>query len=136
MKERMRGEIRKPVEGVDTLSAEYTGKSVLRILAELERMRVAGTTDEELRRRLFMGVRSFDRRSLDRIFRMFLREPIPDDFPPEKIASVERPKESTVTIRVHLPMPLIGRDSLVRFQGKDYLVTRHNDDRYFLKEVH
>lgn len=134
-RERETDDLTPPREGMSTLAAQYTRRSVEHILKVIQTLRHKGKSEEAIRERMQQELRQFSPFSLERLYQKSIGRAIPDDFKQENIAQLEAVKSNTIRVTVHQLPGEVQVDDLVLYRGEDWYVSWIEGKTYTLKQV-
>lgn len=126
---------KQPAEGLDTFLARLTLEVVTKVVAEIQKLRAKGTSEEDIRKRLDKELRSYDPFTRERIYRKSLGKPIQDDWNPGDVESESVPKENTLVLKVKRMPDGVRDETLVLYKGEDYTVGEVRGPSVTLKKL-
>ncbi len=126
---------KQPAEGFDTFLARLTLEVLTKVIAEIEKLRAKGTSEEDIRKKLDKELRSYDLFTRERIYRKSLGKPIEDDWKAGDVESESSPKENTLVLKVKRIPGGVGEETLVLYKGEDYTVGEVRGPSVTLKKL-
>lgn len=122
-------------EGISTLAAQLTRRQIDRIIEKIKTVRASGKPENAIEAAMAKDLHDYDAHTLTRLRQMASGVEIPDDFKPESIADSKQPKPNTVVLSFIAPPAGLKLHSLVRHQGKNWLVVAAQGTTWTLKFV-
>lgn len=122
-------------EGISTLSAQLTRRQVDRHVERIKELRAKGIPDATITAAMQKDLPDYDTHTLMRLRQLATGGEIPDDFAAASIASSKQPKPNTIELSFTSAPSEIKLHSLVRYQGKNWLVVAAQGNNWTLKFV-
>jgi len=124
-----------PPEGMGTLAAQLTLKSVNTFLEKIEQARSRGVDERELVQALQRELADYDLHTQRRLLQFADGVVIPDDFGPEAVRETVHVKPNTMQVSFNTVPEFLGQYTLVRYLGKDWLTTASDGDTFTFKAL-
>lgn len=128
-------ELKKPREGLSTLSAQFTRRYMDKVVSAVRELRQSGMTEVRIFEKMRSELRHVDDHTLRRLYDRSLDRTVPDDLTAEQVAARREIKPGTVDLELRrLELPLtIG--SIVQYEGVDWIVTQRRELTLSLKAI-
>ncbi|MGD0091579.1 MAG: hypothetical protein ABSE73_16805 [Planctomycetota bacterium] len=110
------------VEGVSTLTAQFSRRVLERIVRTIQRERARGVPDDKIARAMERDLSGYDEHSRRLLLRLASGGLLSDDFPPETVAGSEQLKSNTLLLTLTAAPSGIKTHSIVHYQGREWLV--------------
>lgn len=124
-----------PTEGINTLAAQASRQSIERIVTIVRRERERGVTEKQLSQLLARSLPDYDEHTRKLLLKLGSSPDVPDDFPPENVVASQQVKTNTVELTVKELPADITLFTLVRYQGKQWLIVNSKDKSLTLKAL-
>jgi hypothetical protein len=124
-----------PSEGINTLAAQASRQSIDRIVIIIRRERERGVTEKQLGQLLARSLPDYDEHTRKLLLKLGSSADVPDDFPLENVASSQQVKANTIELTVKELPSDITLFTLVRYQGKQWLIVNNKDKSLTLKAL-
>lgn len=131
----MTEEIFQSSEGYSTLAAQFTKKTVDKIVVLVRKLRRDGWTEKRILAQMREDLQAYPRAAVRRLYDLASDRPVPDDVTPANLVSEQEVKKNTVDVTVKVAIPGIRRDGLFQHQGAVWLVLSADRKVYRLKKL-
>ena len=122
-------------EGMGTLSAQTTRNEIDRLTTIIRKQIEKGRSGSDILNAMKQQLPDIDEHTRMRLWQLAVDENIGDDFEAENIESIEQPKPNTIKLTLTDFPPQLSFFSLVRYQGKDWVITASQGRTWILKLV-
>ena len=126
--------ISRPDQGVNTLVSELSLLRLEKTMAEVEQMRLQGSSEKAIREFIDERHRDFDQRSRTQVYRLSLGLNPKEDFAKEDLARRRQVNETTLEITLKNPNQAFPECSLVFFDKQRWAVVSKRDATLVLKK--
>ena len=128
-------ELKRPREGLSTLSAQFTRRYMDKVIAAVRELRQSGMSEVRIFDKMRAELKHVDDHTLRRLYDRSLDKTVPDDIVAGQVAARHDVKTGTVDLELHaLALPLtLG--SIVQYEGVDWVVTQRRDLKLSLKAI-
>jgi hypothetical protein len=131
----MPDEIFQSSEGFSTLAAQFTKKSVDKIVVLVRKLRRDGWTEKKILAQMQGDLQAYPKTAIRRLYDLASDKPVPDDVTPANLVSEKDVKPNTVDVTVKVAIPGIQKDGLFQHQGAVWLVLSADQKVYRLKKL-
>jgi hypothetical protein len=131
----MPDEIFQSSEGFSTLAAQFTKKSVDKIVVLVRKLRRDGWTEKKILAQMQGDLQAYPKTAIRRLYDLASDKPVPDDVTPANLVSEKDVKPNTVDVSVKVAIPGIQKDGLFQHQGAVWLVLSADQKVYRLKKL-
>lgn len=128
-------EIFQSSEGYSTLAAQWTRKSVDKIIVLVRKLRRDGWTEKKILAQMREDLQAYSRPAIQRLYDLASDKPVADDVTPANLVSETEVKKNTVDVTVKVAIPGIQKDGLFQHRGAVWLVLAVDGKVYRLKKL-
>ena len=120
-------------EGISTLAAQFTRKSVERIVGIIRRERARGVSEAALAKAMERDLGDYDEHSRKLLLRLGSGGGVADDFPSDAVTESKKPKPNTVVLTLTTAPAGVQLHSIVRYSCQEWLVSEVEGNNWTLK---
>lgn len=131
----MPDEIFQSSEGYSTLAAQFTRKTVDKIVVLVRKLRRDGWTERKILAQMREDLQAYPPAAVKRLYDLASDTPVADDVKPSNFVSETEVKKNTVDVTVKVAIPGIQKDGLFQHQGAVWLVLSADRKVYRLKKL-
>lgn len=128
-------EIFQSSEGYSTLAAQFTRKTVDKIVVLVRKLRRDGWTGRKILAQMREDLQAYPRHAVQRLYDLASDKPVPDDVTPSNFVSEKEVKKNTVDVTVKVAIPGLQKDGLFQHRGAVWLVLSADRKVYRLKKL-
>lgn len=128
-------ELKRPREGLSTLSAQFTRRYMEKVVAAVRELRDSGMSEVRIFEKMRAELKHVDEHTMRRLYDKSLNKTVPDDLVADQVASRQEIKPGTLELEMKsLTLPLtLG--SIVQYEGIDWVVTQRRGLALSLKAI-
>lgn len=131
----MPDELFAPPEGASTLAAQFSRRSVQKIVLVARSLRRDGWTERRILARMKEDLRAYPAHAVRRLYELSRDTTPPDDVRPSNLVSEEKVKEGTLRLTVKVPLPGIEAGGLLQHRGACWYVVSAAGSAYVVKSL-
>lgn len=131
----MPDEIFQSSEGFSTLAAQFTKRTVDKIVVLVRKLRRDGWTEKKILAQMNEDLRAYPKPAIRRLFDLASEKKVPNDVTPANLVSEREVKANTLEVTVKVAIPGIQKDGLFQHHGAAWLVQSVDGNTYLLKKL-
>lgn len=131
----MPDEVFLPPEGMSTLAAQFSRRSVQKILTVARSLRRDGWTERRILERMKADLRAYPAHAVRRLYDLSREKPVPDDIRPSNLVAEAAVKAGTLRLTVKVPVPGIERGGLLQHRGTCWYVVSATGPELVVKSL-
>lgn len=128
-------EIRRPREGMSTLSAQFSRRMIDKVVAAIKELRQKGRSENEILAKMRTELRHVDEHTLQKLHAKSLNLKIEDDFTASQVVSRREIKSGTLGIKLKKEPEWLTIGSIVQLDGEEWCVTARGETDLTLKRL-
>lgn len=128
-------EIRRPREGMSTLSAQFSRRMIDKVVAAIQDLRLKGKTEHEILQKMRTELRHVDEHTLQKLHAKSLGLKIADDFTAGQIAGRREIKSGTLAVKLKKEPEWLTVGSIVHLDEEEWVVTARGAVELTLKRL-
>lgn len=132
---RMPDELFPSSEGYSTLAAQFTKKTVNKIVVLVRKLRRDGWTEKKILAQMNEDLKAYPRPAIRRLYDLASEKKVPDDVTPANLVAEQDVKVNTVDVTVKVAIPGIQKDGLFQHRGDPWLVISVDGTTYRIKKL-